>query len=159
MNLKQSPRYGLYIFLFGVIPLIGIALYPAYLRFLGRAREAHILLHSQGYHTLLFCTVLLPFAVFIILRVTERIKTGRDAVATIVSVTTSGAKMRQGVDEYWGADLMLDVAVPGEEPFRMSMEHYIHVLGIPRFQPGNVLDIKIMSKGKKKYIAFTHEKE
>lgn len=161
MNLKQSPRFGLWVFI-GAIPLIVLSLYPAILHYLGYYKEHHALFHNNykmsPYVALLFIAMFLPFAVFIILRIATRrkirkvLKTGMNATARIISITPNGKKMKEGINEYWGADLELEVIITGKEPYRALVEHYIHVMDIPRFQTDGVLQVKINTAGNNEII-------
>ena len=152
MNPKQSPRYGLWI-LIAALPLIALSLYPAFLHYLGYSRESYDLFHNNyqipPYLAILLIAICLPFAVFILLRLAARRKAGQVAAvgtpakARIISVTPNGKKIVEGVNELWGVELELEIDVPGKGPDLLTVEHYVPVMEIPRFQPGATIKVRV----------------
>ncbi|OHD54886.1 MAG: hypothetical protein A2Y33_16060 [Spirochaetes bacterium GWF1_51_8] len=152
MNPKQKPRYGLWV-LAGTFPLIALVLYLAFLHYLGHSGEFFARLKNSRQLPVLISVfiiaVFLPFAVYILIRLLERWKRGKaagvgiTATAKILSAAPNGKKLVEGVNEFWGVDLELEVSILGKEPFRAVVGHYVPVMDIPRYQPGNRIDIRI----------------
>jgi membrane protein implicated in regulation of membrane protease activity len=156
VKVKRNSSYGFWVFL-AAIPLIVLGLYPAMLHYLGRHREHHELFHGYmqlpPYVQLLLLAVILPFAAFFLIRFVDRrrgrkaIETGVEARGMIVSVTPNGKKIKEGVNEYWGMTLDIEVSLPGKEPCVVSLDRYIYVMDIPRFQPGSVIRVMVVAAG------------
>ncbi len=156
MKVKRNSRNGLFVLL-ATTPLVVFVLYPALLHYLGRHREHYELFHGHNqlppYMKLLLFAVLLPFAVFFVLRCVEKRKnrkameTGAEAPAKIISVTPNGKKIKEGVNEYWGMEMEVEVSLPGKEPYRVSLDRYVYVMDIPRFQPGSRIRVMVHTAG------------
>jgi len=159
LKIKQKSHYGLWAFI-GTIPLILLVLYPVFLDYAGRSKERYNLLHNHNqlpqYVQLLLIAIILPFAVYILarfidmLKINRSMKTGMEASAKIVTITNNGSKRKEGLKEYWGVMLELEVNVPGKAPYRASVEYYIYTLDIPVFQPGAEIQVFVSTSGDNK---------
>lgn len=104
---------------------------------------------------LLFIFITLPFLTYFLLikrlkRSLKTAKTGIDATAIIIHIEKTGLKIREGVNEFWEVVLDLEIEIPVEKPYPLSIKHLVPILEIPRFQPGKILEIKVDPSEKNK---------
>lgn len=64
---------------------------------------------------------------------------GTPARARIVNIGTKGG----GINGHPNIDFELDVTIPGQEPYRVSLTALVSKLAIPRIQPDAQIDVRV----------------
>jgi hypothetical protein len=102
---------------------------------------------------LMFAGVFLAFTGVwgVVLGRTGVLETGLPAQAVILSIEMGDRKLTyRGVDERWLVVLELEVQPSDGPAFEAKAEHYVPILEIPRFQPGEIVDVRYDPQDKSK---------
>lgn len=102
---------------------------------------------------LMFAGVYLAFTGVwgVVLGRTGVLEVGLPAQAVILSIQMGDRKLTyRGVDERWLVVLELEVQPSDDSAFGAKAEHYVPLLEIPRFQPGEIVDVRYDPQDKTK---------